>query len=64
MGPQCHQKGPYRVLWHPSVRIPGFHCNGPGFIPGQGTEILPSVLHGKEEKKLSLLLDVPWGSSG
>ena len=22
------------------VRIPGFHCHGPGSIPGQGTEIL------------------------
>ena len=25
------------------VRIPGFHCRGPGSVPGQGTEILQAA---------------------
>jgi len=27
------------------VRILGFHCHGPGSIPGWGTEILQAVQH-------------------
>ena len=30
---------PSGFLGSPSSRIPGFHCQGPGSIPGQGTEI-------------------------
>ena len=32
------------------VRIPGFHCHGPGSIPSQGTEIA----HTKKSHSLSL----------
>ena len=34
------------------VGIPGFHCHGPGSIPGQGTEILKAVQHGQEINKI------------
>ena len=33
------------------VRIPGFHCQGPGSVPGRGTEILRAVRHSQEKKK-------------
>ena len=33
----------------PSVRIPGFHCCGPGSIPDQGTKILPAVQHSQKQ---------------
>ena len=29
------------------VRIPGFHCHGPGSLPGQGTEIPQAVQRGQ-----------------
>ena len=32
------------------VRIPGFHCNGPGSISGQGTEI-PQIMTGPKKKQ-------------
>ena len=32
------------------VRIPGFHCCGPGSIPGRGTEILQAVWCGQKIK--------------
>ena len=44
------------------VRIPGFHCPGPGSIPGRGTEI-PYKLHGvakKKKKKQNLFLIRDW----
>ena len=30
------------------VRIPGFHCCGPGSVPGQGAEILQAVWWGQK----------------
>ena len=33
------------------VRIPGFHCQGPGSDPGQGTEILQARWHSRKRKK-------------
>ena len=33
------------------VRILGFHCLGPGFIPGQGNEILQAMWHNQKKKK-------------
>ena len=30
------------------VRIPGFHCRGPGSIPGRGTEILHAACRGQK----------------
>ena len=33
------------------VRILGFHCRGPGSIPGQGNEIPQAVQHGQKKKK-------------
>ena len=35
------------------VRIPGFHCCGPGSIPAQGTEILQLAQHGPKKKKFA-----------
>ena len=34
--------------------ILGFHCHGPGSIPGQGTEILKATQHGQKKKKKKL----------
>ena len=33
------------------VRIPGFHCYGPGSIPGQGTEILKALRYSQKKEK-------------
>ena len=33
------------------VRIPGFHCRGPGSVPGWGTEILQAAQPKKKKKK-------------
>ena len=33
------------------IRIPGFHCFGPGSIPGLGTEIPQAAEYGKKKKK-------------
>ena len=33
------------------VRIPGIHCQGPGSVPGWGTEILQAVQHSWKKKK-------------
>ena len=33
------------------VRIPGFHCCGPGSVPGQRTEILQVVKHSQKQKQ-------------
>ena len=33
------------------VRIPGFHCHGPGSIPGQGTEIPQPTRHSQKTKQ-------------
>ena len=33
------------------VRIPGFHCRGPGSVPGQGTEILAGRTAQAQKKK-------------
>ena len=33
------------------VRIPGFHCGGPGSILGRGTEILQAVQCGKTQNQ-------------
>ena len=33
------------------VRIPGFHCCGPGSIPGWGTKTPKAMLGGKKKKK-------------
>ena len=33
------------------VRIPDFHCCGPGSIPGWGTEIPQAMQHGQKRKK-------------
>ena len=33
------------------VRIPGFHCCGPGSVPGQGTEIPQAVEHSQKTNK-------------
>ena len=41
------------------VRIPGFHCHGPGSIPGRGTEIPQAVQCGqKKSTKIDFLLTV------
>ena len=40
------------VPGHLVVRIPGFHCHGPGSIPGGGTEILQTAWHGQKKKKI------------
>ena len=32
------------------VRIPGFHCNGPGSISGQGTDIPQIVWRGQKKQ--------------
>ena len=32
------------------VRIPGFHCHGPGSFPGQGTEIPQATWRGQKKK--------------
>ena len=40
------------------VRIPGFHCHGPGSSPGRGSEILPAVWHGT---KTILQFEAPLG---
>ena len=37
------------VPWWP--RILGFHCRGPGSIPGQGTEIPQAARHSQKRKK-------------
>ena len=34
----------------PVVRIPGFHCQGPGSIPGRGTEIPQAMQHSQINK--------------
>ena len=33
------------------VRVLGFHCCGPGSVPGQGTEILQAAQHSQKKKK-------------
>ena len=33
------------------VRIPGFHCRGPGSIPSWGTEIPQAMWQGQKKKK-------------
>ena len=38
------------------VRIPGFHCRGPGSIPGQGIEIPQAARHGKKKKLLKNMM--------
>ena len=35
----------------PVIRTLHFHCQGPRFIPGQGTKILQATLHGQKKKK-------------
>ena len=30
------------------LKIWGFHCHGPGSIPGRGTEILKAMQHGQK----------------
>ena len=35
------------------VRMPGFHCHGPGSIPGQGAEIPQATRRGKKKKKIA-----------
>ena len=60
MGPKLHHKCPQkkeREREFPGglvVRIPGFHCGGPGSIPGQGTEILQATRHGQKKKRESV----------
>ena len=39
------------IPWWPMVRILGFHCHGPGTIPGRRTE--PSIWQEKKKKSLS-----------
>ena len=34
-----------------AVRIPGFHCHGPGSIPGRGTEIQQAMQHSQKKKR-------------
>ena len=34
----------------PMVRTQGFHCHGPGSIPGQGTKIPQAMWHDQEIK--------------
>ena len=34
----------------PVVRTPSFHCQGPGFNPGQGTKIPQATWHSQKEK--------------
>ena len=34
----------------PVVRTPGFHCCGPGSVPGQGTKIPKATMVWPEEK--------------
>ena len=34
------------------VRILGFHCQGLGSVPGQGTDILQAMWNGQKKKKL------------
>ena len=33
------------------VKIPGFHCRGPGSVPGWGTEIPQAAWHGPKKKR-------------
>ena len=39
------------------VRVPGFHCQGPGSDPGQGTEIPQARWHSRKKKKERERLD-------
>ena len=45
------------------VRILGFHCCGPGSVPGQGTEIPPAALRGPQTNKQKLQIINYFGSS-
>ena len=40
------------------ITILGFHCRGPGSVPGWGTEISWAKWCGKKKKKKSLLLKI------
>ena len=33
------------------VKIPGFHCQGPGSVPGQGIEIPQTSWYSQKKKK-------------
>ena len=33
------------------IRILGFHCHGPGSVPGEETEILQALKHSKKQSK-------------
>ena len=42
------------------VRIPGFHCCGPGSIPGWGTEVLQAAQRGQKKKNLYISTLIPF----
>ena len=44
------------------VRIPGFHCCGPGSIPGQGTEI-PQAMEHSQKKQTNKKKTTVWPTS-
>ena len=45
------------------VKILGFHCHGPGTMPGQETEILQAVWHRQKKKTCSPYCSVPHHSN-